>query len=567
MNDTRRTSARFVSKQSVSIYREKTDSKENVSTNHPSTKINRAERKTNSIQLSMNRIEKNKMEDDNDCLKNASVEGVEELSEYELLRERNIEKRRKLFQELNINQAKTDAAIASGILFENDNKYVPSKRGLAAQPKPKEYLPPRKSLRLQRIEADTGLQLPEKEPTTYFMSDDVEEENYPLKDLELSEVVSKKDKNGEVEKVSKYLHDISNELNIKEEHQKESFSGDTIKHLQELKITTEQVAKVTSNRIFSLAVHPTKNKLLVAAGEKWGDIGIWDVYDQSSNNHGVHLFSHHIRPVNCLTFDEHSSKKLVSCSYDGTFRCLDLERQMSLLLYGMGDDVDGFLTYHCQKDASTFLVSGKLGRNKTATGIVGIVDVRMSNEKLAHTFSLFKPASAKTLSIHPIKNEMFACASQRGDCMLYDIRGRPGPNSLMKPIKQFSGHTKSISSAFFSPISGEKLATVAYDDKIRIYEVDAKKEQTGPAVAFYHNNQTGRWLSTFKAVWHPRREDILFVGSMKHPRQINVISDKGYHYPSLQGEHLGSICSLVTCHPTQDIVIGANSSGRVHVFM
>ena len=104
MNDTRRTSARFVSKQSVSINREKTDSKENVSTNHPSTKINRAERKTNSIQLSMNRIEKNKMEDDNDCLKNASVEGVEELSEYELLRERNIEKRRKLFQELNINQ-------------------------------------------------------------------------------------------------------------------------------------------------------------------------------------------------------------------------------------------------------------------------------------------------------------------------------------------------------------------------------------------------------------------------------------------------------------------------------
>ena len=102
-------------------------------------------------------------------------------------------------------------------------------------------MPPRKSLRLQRIEADTGLQLPEKEPTTYFMSDDVEEENYPLKDLELSEVVSKKDKNGEVEKVSKYLHDISNELNIKEEHQKESFSGDTIKHLQELKITVSSV--------------------------------------------------------------------------------------------------------------------------------------------------------------------------------------------------------------------------------------------------------------------------------------------------------------------------------------
>lgn len=53
---------------------------------------------------------------------------------------------------------------------------------------------------------------------------------------------------------------------------------------------------------------------------------------------------------------------------------------------------------------------------------------------------------------------------------------------------------------------------------------------------------------------------------MNHPRQIDVLSDKGIPYQSLQGEHLGSICSLITCHPTQDIVIGGNSSGRVHFF-
>ena len=70
----------------------------------------------------------------------------------------------------------------------------------------------------------------------------------------------------------------------------------------------------------------------------------------------------------------------------------------------------------------------------------------------------------------------------------------------------------------------------------------------------------------FQAIWHPRREDILFVGSMNQPRQIDVLSEKGTPYPSLKGEHLGSICSLIAYHPTQEIVIGGNSSGRVHYF-
>ena len=70
----------------------------------------------------------------------------------------------------------------------------------------------------------------------------------------------------------------------------------------------------------------------------------------------------------------------------------------------------------------------------------------------------------------------------------------------------------------------------------------------------------------FQAVWHPRREDLLFIGSMNRPRQIDAISDKGVSYHPLQGEDLGSICSRVVCHPTQNIVVGGNSSGRVHVF-
>ena len=35
----------------------------------------------------------------------------------------------------------------------------------------------------------------------------------------------------------------------------------------------------------------------------------------------------------------------------------------------------------------------------------------------------------------------------------------------------------------------------------------------------------------------------------------------------MTGKYLKSVCSIVKCHPSQDIVVGANSYGEVHVFM
>ena len=55
---------------------------------------------------------------------------------------------------------------------------------------------------------------------------------------------------------------------------------------------------------------------------------------------------------------------------------------------------------------------------------------------------------------------------------------------------------------------------------------------------------------------------------MAQPRQIDVYSDQGDNFVmGDSGEYLASVCSIVKCHPTQDIVVGGNSSGRVHVFM
>ncbi len=135
-------------------------------------------------------------------------------------------------------------------------------------------------------------------------------------------------------------------------------------------------------------------------------------------------------------------------------------------------------------------------------------------------------------------------------------------------LSLYAGHTKSLSSGQFSPVTGKSIVTVAYDNKLRLYKSWSKSAtEILPYKSIDHDNMTGRWLTTFKAEWHPRRDDLFFVGSMARPRQIEAFSDQGVLQGTLSGENLGSICSIVKCHPTMEVVAGGNSSGRVYVFM
>ena len=74
-------------------------------------------------------------------------------------------------------------------------------------------MPPRKSLRLQGVDADTGVKLPEKEPSRYFQYESYEENvQHPLRDLELHEILSRKDKEEDINTISSYLAGVVDNL-------------------------------------------------------------------------------------------------------------------------------------------------------------------------------------------------------------------------------------------------------------------------------------------------------------------------------------------------------------------
>ena len=127
-----------------------------------------------------------------------------------------------------------------------------------------------------------------------------------------------------------------------------------------------------------------------------------------------------------------------------------------------------------------------------------IANIILNKCSICFIISVNTGSSVRTVAVHPTKPELFVCAARYGTCMLFDMRGKNDSKNLIQPLTKLMGHTKSISSAFFSPLTGEKLATVCYDNKIRIYDLKEQKAEKNPSVAFYHNNNTGRWLSTFK---------------------------------------------------------------------
>jgi WD40 repeat protein len=50
----------------------------------------------------------------------------------------------------------------------------------------------------------------------------------------------------------------------------------------------------------------------------------------------------------------------------------------------------------------------------------------------------------------------------------------------------------------FSSVTGDSVVTVCWDHKLRIYDIRNGTGDITPKKQISHNNNTGKWLTTFK---------------------------------------------------------------------
>ncbi|XP_060580606.1 WD repeat-containing protein 76-like isoform X2 [Ruditapes philippinarum] len=494
--------------------------------------------------------------------KKMKVEKVEEeedgsadsdLSDYEIdyakRREENLRLNREFLSQFGLDKAKQD-------LLASVKKTAPSNRGLKKEKAPKEILPRRSSLRLQNKTPD-GIELPPEaliNRVAYTFSEPVQHLRPPAGPLEMKE----------------YLHGSTTEENHKETCRVltslkmkpfKTASDDLERYAEKMsktKVTAERVAKVVPERTFSLALHPSDTKVIAAVGDKWGKIGIWDVLcNTESRAEGVCCYAPHSRPITCLDFPVHSPEKMYSCGYDGSLRCGDMQKEIFIDVFNEPEDDDVLLRNFVFTSPHTMLVSEN-------TGCVACVDIRTASTTAEQMYEL-SHKSFRTVSCHPTQPYYFCTAGVAGSVSVWDQRN-------LKPKKSKAlcelAIGRNINSAYFSPVTGKHILATSINDKLTIYD----SSEIGPNVtvkkSISHNNQTGRWLTGFRAAWHPAREDCFIVGSMNRPREISLFSVAGKKLHAFRDEdYLNSVCSLNALHPTLNLVAGTNSSGRVFVFM
>ncbi|NWW39520.1 WDR76 protein, partial [Panurus biarmicus] len=316
--------------------------------------------------------------------------------------------------------------------------------------------------------------------------------------------------------------------------------------LSSMVLSEENIRKVVKARVCSMAIHPSESTILVAAGDKWGHIGLWNV--SCGTEEGDHIFIPHSFQVNCMHFSPCNPAHLLSLSND-TLRCGDVTKAVFDEIYRTEEEFSCF--DFLEENACTAIVSHW-------DGGVAVVDRRTPglSSELSADIGFRR---TRTVHVHPVNKQYFLAAGSVDVCV-FDVRYLKAKGN--KPLSSLTGHTKSVASAYFSPGTGNRVVTVCADDKLRL-------DSRGSTFLFpcRHNNNTGRWLTRFRAIWDPKQEHCFLVGSMAQPRQIQVYQDTGTLLHSFCNvECLSSVCSINVVHPSQNILVGGNSSGRLHVF-
>ncbi|XP_069134241.1 WD repeat-containing protein 76-like [Argopecten irradians] len=239
------------------------------------------------------------------------------ISLYEKKRLQNMQDNANFFSTLGILEMKNEMA---------DTKRKPSRRGLK-QKKEKAPPPPRRSsLRLKRIDPE-GNSLP---PLPVIPEPVDEHARKPSGPLEMKEILLKEQNLDDHVVLMEKLKGFEQKgAKSRADNPDKTSLGSFMKTFSKMKLIEERVAKVVPNRVFSVDIHPSEDKVLVAAGDKWGAVGLWDVMPGCEHStDGVIAYTPHSRPVNCLLFSPWNTSSLFSCSYDGTLRVGDIQKEV-----------------------------------------------------------------------------------------------------------------------------------------------------------------------------------------------------------------------------------------------
>ncbi|KAI7550047.1 DNA damage-binding protein [Hortaea werneckii] len=522
-----------------------------------------------------------------------AVKKGNEISEYEQARQEKIAKNQQLLQQLQLDAQQTGIGPKS--------KPKPQQTSGQKRKRPVEKIkkedagPRRTSARLQGIVADSEVarQKSEADAEAYREQEKAKRQRVS-EDINLVDAVV----NGRTwNKAGNWLTAFGpanpGERTFTEQHIKET-SDKELRQLRE-RMNNLQLwegaepnrIKITPERIYSLGFHPNQEKALVFAGDKLGNLGLFDASqtapqevkqeaddadEDGDADHefepAISTFKVHTRTISAFQFAPNDANSLYTASYDSSVRKLDLEKGQAIEVYAPEDK------------AADAAVSGvEISRTDpnmlhftTLDGAFGIHDLRTPAHETVELLQLSEKKIGG-FSLHPAHPHIIATASLDRTMKIWDLRKISGKHDARAP-HMVGEHTSKLSVSHANFNSAGQVATASYDDTVKIYDFSSaatwspgqtlSEEEMEPATVIPHNNQTGRWVTILRAQWQMQPQDGIqrfCIGNMN--RFVDVYTSKGQQLAQLGGEGITAVPAVAKLHDSMDWIAAGTASGKL----
>lgn len=376
-----------------------------------------------------------------------------------------------------------------------------------------------------------------------------------------------------------------------------------------------------------MGFHPAEDKPLVFAGDKLGNLGLFDGSqnltkiknegadddeddDEDSDEPAITTFKIHTRTISAFQFSPHDLNALYSASYDSSIRKLDLAKGVATEVYAPSDsDIDVPISgvEMSRQDANMLYFS-------TLNGQFGWHDIRAPGDNTGGS-ELLQLSEKKIggFSLHPAQPHIFATASLDRTLKIWDLRNMRGNNSSQDDDEAPPGlvgeHESRLSVSHAAFNSAGQVATASYDDTVKIYDFSdcaawtpgttLGEAQMKPKTVVPHNNQTGRWVTMYvflltrplfplhpplplfpplsvhlltnpslRAQWQLQPSDGIqrfCIGSMN--RFVDIYTATGQQLAQLGGEGISAVPAVAQFHPSRDWVCAGTASGKLCLWM
>ncbi|KAF9336013.1 hypothetical protein BG006_009988 [Podila minutissima] len=281
------------------------------------------------------------------------------------------------------------------------------------------------------------------------------------------------------------------------------------KQVQSLKLRGPwPTVKVCQGRVYCMAIHQNRDKILVCGGDIDGNLGFWDLDESHADDYepeleeepNVYSYKAHSRSLSSMQYSPTDPTKLFSTSYDGSVRYLDLVKQQFLEAYVVPRDVNEHLGSISIDSTGNHLWFAD------SDGGVSLKDVRTPKDQLVYRKMLHEK-KVGCVNVNPKHTHLIATSSLDRTMRIWDVRNfashKEETDEPLEELAQFP-HRLSVTSAMWSP-DGNSIVSTSYDDYVRVFNnfepgLPVVKEIPEP-IKIPHNNQSGRWCTMLRAVW------------------------------------------------------------------